>query len=232
MNYLILDYNSVFVAKEEPRTILQHIQNIELQKPMLSVLYPNTIETSSYCQQVLKVLNNEFVSGFATIEDDKHKLQNELTRNDYFYAVWEASSIMTHLKLALSNSYALDALPQCNIALSMGRDALIREVGRAANNTTVQIVGQALSLAFKIRDLSNAGHMFWFYNTIIERIGANPQYQNEQNLLNWAKSQRAYAFIAIVSSATGSAANVTHIIDEAIARHDIELYGQQPLSFT
>ena len=232
MNYLILDYDSVFVTKEEPRTILQHIQNIELQKPMLSWAYANTAATS-YCHQVVDLLNNDYVSGFAKIEDHKQKLQNEQNKsNNYFYTVWEASSILSQLKLALNYAYAFDALPQCHIALSMGRDALIRAVGRAANNSAIQIVGQALSLAFKVYDVSNACQMFGFYNTIIDRIDERTQYQNERNLRNWAKAQRAYAFFAIASSTFGGALNIAHIVDEATAQHDIENYGQQVLSFT
>ena len=229
MNYLILDYNSVFVAKVEHRTILQHIQNIELQKPVLSWEYANT-SAISYCQQVVDLLNNDFVSGFAKIENYKIKLKNELNKcNNYFYAIWEASSILSQLKFALNNAYAFDALPQCNIALSLGRDALIREVGRTTNSSTMQIVGQALSLAFKVYDISNACKMFWFYNTIVERIAETSSNQNEQNLRNWA---RAYAFFAMASSTIGGASNIAHIVDEAIAQHDIENYGQQSLSFT
>lgn len=232
MNYLVLDYDSVFVTKEEPRTILQHIQNIELQKPMLSWAYANTAATS-YCHQVVDLLNNDYVSGFAKIEDYKQKLQNEQNNsNNYFYSVWEASSILSQLKLALNYAYALDALPQCHIALSMGRDALIKAVGRAANNSAIQIVGQALSLAFKVYDVSNACQMFGFYNTIIERIDERTQYQNERNLRNWAKAQRAYAFFVIVSSTLSGASNIAHIVDEITAQHDIENYGQQSLSFT
>ena len=232
MNYLILDYNSVFVAKEEPRTILQHLQNIELQKPMLSLVFANTA-ASSYCQQVVDLLNNDFASGFAKIEQNKQKLQNELIKgNGNYYSIWEASSILSQLKLALNNAYAFDALPQCNIALSMGRDALIREVGRATNSSAMQIVGQALSLAFKVYDVSNAGKMFWFYNTIVERIDEITQYQNERNMRNWAKAQRAYAFFAISSSMFGGALNITHIVDEVTAQHDIDNYGQQPLALT
>ena len=222
----------MFVAKEEPRTILQHIQDIESQKPMFSWVYANVAATS-YCQQVIDLLNNDYVSGFAKIEDYKQKLQNEQNKsNNYSYAIWEASSILSQLKLALNYAYAFDVLPQCNIALSMGRDALIREAGRAANNSAIQIVGQALSLAFNVYDVSNACQMFGFYNTIIERIDERTQHQNERNLRNWAKAQRAYAFFAIASSTFGGAFNISHIVDEASAQHDIENYGQQSLSFT
>ena len=39
MNYLVVDYNSVFVAKNDVATIKAKIQGIELQKPMLSTWY-------------------------------------------------------------------------------------------------------------------------------------------------------------------------------------------------
>ena len=58
----------MFVAIEEPNTILRHIQSVELQKPLLSGFYNNTESVSAYCRQVLNVLNNDFVSGFAKIE--------------------------------------------------------------------------------------------------------------------------------------------------------------------
>jgi hypothetical protein len=141
-----------------------------------------------------------------------------------------ASSILTHLWLSLRNACPFDALPHCNIPLSLGRDALIEEVSKAANNSVVTIIGQILSLAFKITDTNNVGQMFWFYNTIIAQIGQNPQYENERNLLNWAKGQRAYAWIAIANTVIAGVANVSHILSEATAQRDIEEYGQQPLT--
>lgn len=205
---------------------------IEMQKPMLSGLYTNAANIA-YCQQVLNVLENDFVSGFTKIENYKHSLRNELVRvpiND-FSATWVASNILIHLKLALPNACPFDALPHCNIPLSLGRDALIQEVSKAANNSTVTMVGQILSLAFKISDMNKVGQMFWFYNTIISQIGQNPQYENERNLLNWAKGQRAYAYLAMATTVIGGAANVAHIINDATAQRDIEQYGQQQLQF-
>lgn len=231
MNYLITYENSVFVAKQDPHVIMQQIQMIEMQKPMLSGLYTNAANIA-YCQQVLNMLENDFVQGFTKIENYKKSLRNELTRvpvND-FYATLVASNILIHLKLALPNACPFDALPHCNIPLSLGRDTLIQEVSKAANNSTVTMVGQILSLAFKISDMNKVGQMFWFYNTIISQIGQNPQYENERNLLNWAKVQRAYAYLAIATTVIGGAANVAHIISEASAQRDIEQYGQQPLS--
>lgn len=233
MNYLITYGNSVFVAREEPNAILRHIQSVELQKPMLSGFYNNAESVSMYCQQVLNVLNNDFVSGFAKIEQYKQDLNSELNRipNDIFYATWTASNILNQLKLSLHYTCPFDALPHCNIALSLGRDAVIQEVCKAANNSAVTIVGQILSLAFKITDMNKVGQMFWFYNAIIAQIGQNPLYENERNLLNWAKAQRAYAYLAMATTVIGGAANVAHIISEASAQRDIEQYGQKPLTF-
>ena len=205
---------------------------IEMQKPMLSGLYTNAANIA-YCQQVLNVLENDFVSGFTKIENYKQSLRNELTRvpvND-FYATWAASNILTHLKLALPNACPFGALPHCNIPLSLGRDALIQEVSKAANNSTVTMVGQILSLAFKISDMNKVGQMFWFYNTIIAQIGQNPQYENERNLLNWAKGQRAYTYLAMAATMIGGTADVAHIISDASAQRDIEQYGQQTLTY-
>lgn len=232
MNYLITYENSVFVAKQDPRVIMQQIQMIEMQKPMLSGLYTNAANIA-YCQQVLNMLEHGFVQGFTKIESYKQSLRNELTRIpiNVFNATWVASNILIHLKLALHNACPFDALPHCNIPLSLGRDALIQEVIKAANNTVVTIIGQILSLAFKVNDMNKVGQMFWFYNTIIAQIGQDPQYENERNLLNWAKGQRAYAYLAMATTVIGGAANVAHIISEASAQRDIEQYGQQTLTF-
>ena len=232
MNYLITYENSVFVAKQDPRVIMQQIQMIEVQKPMLSGLYTDTTNIA-YCQQVLNVLENDFVDGFTKIENYKQSLRNELTRVpiNVFNASWVASNILIHLKLALPNACPFDALPHCNIPLSLGRDALIQEVCEAANNLVTTVIGQILSLAFKINDMNNVGQMFWLYNTIIAQIGQNPQYENERNLLNWAKGQRAYAYLAMATTVIGGAANVAHIISETSAQRDIEQYGQQTLTY-
>ena len=232
MNYLITYENSVFVAKQEPCVIMQQIQIIEMQKPMLSGLYSNTANIA-YCQQVLNVLENDFVQGFTKIERYKQSLRNELTRVplNIFNVTWVASDILLHLKLSLQNACPFDALPHCNIPLSLGRDALIQEVSKAANNSALTIISQILSLAFKINDMNKVGQVFWFYNAIIAQIGQNPQYENERNLLNWAKGQRAYAYVAMAITMIGGSANVAHIISEASAQRDIEQYGQQQLQF-
>lgn len=80
-----------------------------------------------------------------------------------------------------------------------------------------------------ISDMNNIGQMFWFYKTIIGQIGQNPQYEYEPNLLNWAKGQRAYAYLAMATTMIGGVANVAHIISETSAQRDIEQYGQQLL---
>ena len=224
MNYLITYGNSLFVANEDPNVILQHIQTLELQKPMLSGLYTNVESVSMYCRKVLNVLNNDFVSGFTKIEKYKQDLSNELYKspNNIFYATCIASNILSELKLSLRYSCSFDALPHCKIALSLGIDAVIREVCKAANNSTISIVGQVLSFAFKLGDMNNIGKMFWFYNSIIEHIGENPLYENERNLLNWAKGQRAYAYIVMATTMLGGATNVAHVVNEANAQRDIE----------
>lgn len=223
----------MFVAKEELNAILRHIQCVELQKPMLSGFYNNSESVSIYCQHVLNILNNDFVFGFAKIEKYKQDLNNELNRipNDIFYATWTASTILNQLKLSLHYACPFEALPHCNIALSLGRDAVIHEVCRAANNSTISIIGQVLSFAFKLGDMNNIGKMFWFYNSVIQSIGNNPQSENERNLFNCARGQRAYAYIAMATTMIGGVVNVSHIINDATAQRDIEQYGQQPLIF-
>lgn len=56
-------------------------------------------------------------------------------------------------------------------------------------------------------------------------------YENERRLLDWAKGQRAYAYIAMATTMIGGAVNVAHIINDATAQRDIEQYGQLPLAF-
>ena len=84
-------------------------------------------------------------------------------------------------------------------------------------------------MAFKIKDISDIGKMFWYYNRIVTLLGINPCYDNERNLLNWAKGQRAHAFFAFIPTLAGGAASIAHIIDEATAKRDIENNGQYSL---
>ena len=212
---------------------MQHIQQIELHKPGLSDLCDDVARIAFYCQQVLELLDNDLASGFTRIEAYKQKLQSELLRRDtYFQAAWEASWILNQLMSALHHSYAFDALPQCHVALSAGRNELIREATHAANSTAAQMIGQALSLAFNVWEANNANKVYWFYNSIVEQLDETSLYQNERNLCKWANAQRGYAFYAMISSALGGAGNVAHIIDEATAKRDVGNYGEQSLSLT
>ena len=232
MNYLIVDYNSVFVAKNDVATIKAKIQGIDLQKPMLLTWYiHNQFAALSYGQQVLNLLVEDFASGFSKIEEYKRKLNDELQRGNgnYSYALWIASDILRHLRFSLDYAIAFDRLPHCDMLISHVRDEVIKGVSRSANNATIELMGTVLSLAFKIKDINDIGKVFWFYNRLVTLLGENPNYDNERNLLNWAKGQRAHAFFAFVPTLVGGAASIAHIIDEATAQHDMDCYGQCPL---
>lgn len=230
MNYLIVDNMDVFVAKVAPDMIVSQIQSIESQKTILLGCYVNSQSFSIYYNLVLNMLDKCFSAGFAVIERYKNMLRDEIASGcNNFMAVWNVSNIVSQLKLSLHYAIPFDSLPTCNITLSAGRDALIKMFSQATNKSVIKIIGNVLSLAFKIVDLGNIGKMFWFYNTIIIRIGENPQYENERNLLRWAKAQRGYAYFALIPAVAGGAANVASIIDEVTAKREIEQYGQKPL---
>lgn len=234
MNYLIVDYNSVFVAKNDITTIKAKIQGIELQKPMLSTWYiHNQFAALCYCQQVLNLLVEDFASGFSKIEEYKRKLNDELQRGigNNSFALWVASDILIQLRFSLDYAIAFNQLPHCNVLMSHLRDEIIKGVCKSTKNLTIELMGNVLSLAFKIKDISDIGKMFWYYNRIVTLLGINPCYDNERNLLNWAKGQRAYSYFAMATTVIGGAADVAHIISETSAQRDIEQYGQQQLQF-
>ena len=232
MNYLIVDNNSVFVAKTDIAVLKAKIQRIELQKPMLSTWYINNQATEvAYCQQVVTLLQEDFASGFSKIEMYKQRLCAELQKGfgNNSYAVWVASDILIQLRVSLNNAIAFDRLLHCNVLMSHLRDELISRACKYAKNPTIELMGNVLSLAFKLKDVGDIGKMFWYYNRIVNLLGENPQYENERNLLTWAKGQRAHAFFAFIPTLVGGAENIAHIIDEATAQRDLEQYGQQPL---
>lgn len=111
------------------------------------------------------------------------------------------------------------------------RDEIIKGVCKSTKNPTIELMGNVLSLAFKIKDISDIGKMFWYYNRIVTLLGINPCYDNERSLLNLAKGQRAYSYFAMATTVIGGAADVAHIISETSAQRDIEQYGQQQLQF-
>ena len=232
MNYLIVDYNSVFVAKNDVATIKAKIQGIELQKPMLSTWYiHNQFAALGYCQRVLNLLVEDFANGFSKIEDYKRKLNDELQRGsgNYSFALWVASDILIQLRFSLDYAIAFNQLPHCDVLMSHLRDEMIKGVCRSTKNSTIELMGNVLSLAFKIKDISDIGKMFWYYNRIVTLLGINPYYDNERNLLNWAKGQRAHAFFAFIPTLLGGAASIAHIIDEATAKLDMKNYGEYSL---
>ena len=232
MNYLIVDNNSVFVAKTDVSVLKAKIQRIELQKPMLSTWYINNQTAElAYCQQVAKLLQEDIASGFSKIEMYKHRLSTELQKGfgSNSYAVWVASDILIQLRIALTNAIAFDQLPHCNVLMSQMRDEIIKGVCKSAKNSTIELMGNVLSLAFKLKDVGDIGKIFWFYNRIVTLLGENPQYENERNLLTWAKGQRAHAFFAFIPTLAGGVASIAHIIDIAAMQCDLEQYGQQPL---
>lgn len=233
MNYLILEYNSVFVAKVDPKVIAAKIKNIPLQYPMYNVGYMKSNGYMNYCQQVLNLLTDDFVEGFRKIEEYKQKLHEQLRTcgSDYFAAYLEASNILNQLQLclAVAEITPFDRIPQCNPFLSYTRDEIISGLCKATKNPILELIGHAFTLGLKANDWRNIDDVLTFYNKIVITIGEKPLYENECKLLEWAKAQRGYTYFASVQTACGGIKDVVHIIDKATAISDIEKCGNRKL---
>lgn len=237
MHYLINDIKGVCVTKTDISYIRKNIQNIENQKMMMTGYYNSWSKTERipvYCTQLLNLLCSDFVDGFHLIESYKENLSNAISRgntNGYWEAIWRTTEILCNLKCLLYYAIPFDNLPTYNPTNSITFDTLIQNLEQTTKNNTLKILCETLSLAFKITDMANISNVFWYYHTLINRLESSGYDLSsvESNLLQWAKAQRGYFYLAVVHTAIGATGNIMSIITETTAQQDIQNF--QPLSF-
>ena len=216
MEHLIISPSGVYATRTNPDFILGRIRNIEVHRPML---IGSNVYYEDYCKQVCNLLEQEYIAGYTVVETYKQRLQS---CRDYFTMSMEASRILWELQLSLVNAIPIDKLPQVNPVLSITRDELIKGFCKSTHNNIVQLIGNVVSLGFKVKDLSDIGCAFSYYCTLVNALSMHQQYENERRLLAWAKAQRGYAFFAFIPTLIGGAATIAHLLDEATALKDIE----------
>lgn len=216
MKNLIISPNGVYATQTNPEVIQGRIRNIEARRPML---IGSNVYYEDYCKQVYDLLEQEYIPGYTVVETYKQRLKS---CRDYVTMSMEASRILWELQWSMRNAIPIDKLPQVNPVLSITRDELIKGFCKSTHNNTIELIGNVVSLVFKVKDLSDIGYVFSYYCTLVDALSMNQQYENERRLLAWAKAQRGYAFFAFIPTLVGGAVTIAHLVDEATALKDIE----------
>jgi hypothetical protein len=216
MKNLIISPNGVYATQTNPEVIQGRIRNIEACRPML---IGSNVYYEDYCKQVYDLLEQEYIPGYTVVETYKQRLKS---CRDYVTMSMETSRILWDLQWSMRNAIPIDQLPQVHPILSVTRDELIKGFCKSTHNNTIELIGNVVSLVFKVKDLSDIGYVFSYYCTLVDALSMNQQYENERRLLAWAKAQRGYAFFAFIPTVVGGAVTIAHLVDEATALKDIE----------
>ena len=191
MKNLIISPNGVYATQTNPEVIQGRIRNIEARRPML---IGSNMYYEDYCKQVYDLLEQEYIPGYTVVETYKQRLQS---CRDYVTMSMEALRILWELQWSMRNAIPIDKLPQVNPVLSITRDELIKGFCESTHNNTIELIGNVVSLVFKVKDLSDIGYAFSYYCTLVDALSMHQQYENELRLLAWAKAQRGYAFLLL-----------------------------------
>ena len=216
MKNLIISPYGVYATQTNPEVIQERIRNIEARRPML---IGSNVYYEDYCKQVYDLLEQEYIPGYTVVETYKQRLKS---CRDYVTMSMEASRILWDLQWSMRNAIPIDKLPQVHSILSVTRDELIKGFCKSTHNNTIELIGNVVSLVFKVKDLSDIGYVFSYYCALVDALSMNQQYENERRLLAWAKAQRGYAFFAFIPTLVGGAVTIAHLVDEATALKDIE----------
>ncbi|MBR1929392.1 MAG: hypothetical protein IJ834_06670 [Paludibacteraceae bacterium] len=232
MYYLIKSISGIFVTAMDKQEMLSEIQKIESEK----VKYPSS-NTAYDVQQrlqfiidVLNFLDTVFAKELYRVEKWKEKilqtLQNENSISGYSWTQTGASYVLLQVKelLMQGNTIPSHELPTCRhevyIPTPPENDAEHKQ-----QNNTEKIVEHAASAILHTGTLIFAQYTYNFYNEIVtkfesEQIVMHRQltpYENQ--LLNWAKTERDHAIYARFDDAfkvvTHGAQSIVYAIDES-----------------
>ncbi len=216
MKHLIISSSGVYATQTNLEVIQGRIRNIEACR---SMLIGSNVYYEDYCKQVCDLLDQEYIPGYTVVETYKQRLKS---CRDYITMSMEASRILWELQWSMRNAIPIDKLPQVNPVLSITRDELIKGFCKSTHNNTIKLIGNVVSVVFKVKDLSDIGYAFFYYCTLVDALSMHQQYENERRLLAWAKAQRGYSFFAFIPTLVGGAATIAHLLDEATALKDVE----------
>ena len=159
MKHLIISPSGVYATQTTPEVIQGRIRNIEARRPML---IGSNVYYEDYCKQVYDLLEQEYIPGYTVVETYKQRLKS---CRDYVTMSMETSRILWDLQWSMRNAIPIDKLPQVHPILSVTRDELIKGFCKSTHNNTIELIGNVVSLVFKVKDLSDIGYIFSFVNT-------------------------------------------------------------------
>ena len=206
MHYLIKSISGIFVTTMDKQEMLSEIQKIESGLSIYS--YGNTKLDSQrrlqFINDVLNFLDTAFTKELYHVETWKERIRKSLQTENIIFGYsgtqTEASNVLFQVKnlLIRENPIPFNSLPTCRHEASVPTPHE-NDAEHKQQNNTEKIVEHAASAILHTGTFISAQYTYNFYNEIVtkfenEQIVLHRQltpYENQ--LLNWAKTERDHA---------------------------------------
>lgn len=190
----------------------------------------------TFCNKVYSILSTRMVQGLYAVEKTKHKLKEGMTSDNAVVLLGISSyalSALCEIKDRFSNAIPLSQMPSCKQFLSIENDLFETAIKELCDNAIVKELIKIGAIAKGVYDATKIVTVFMFYRNIVKELEweiNNADWklcEVEQWLLDKAKAECGYCFLALVKAGFAISNDIKDFINEAKAQIDIEEFERK-----
>lgn len=225
------DDHGLFIIKTSVEDISRRIDEIVSYKNRYAAdIRQNKALCKSYCNKTLRLLEECFIPDMWAIEKYKrHLYYYKDSDNIELLQIGKISSdgILANINSMLTTVIPLKDFPSCKEFFNLTKDVSSEIAKQAIKDHIAKMKLHGILATEKAGDAINIIDIFKFYNNIITELKREVSEEHwvlsplEQALLNRAKTEQAYCFMAILKTGHNFVKELEGIIDEATALEEI-----------
>ena len=226
------DEHGLFITKIGVDEIKQRVNEIEVyNKRYAADIKQDKALCKSYCNKTLRLLEDCFMPDMWAIEKSKRRLYDYKDSDNFeMLKIGKATCdvILTNINSMLTTVVPLKDFPSCKEFLDITKDVSAEVAKQAINDRIAKMGLHGILAVEKANDAIDIMDIFKFYNNIVVELNREVTEEHwvlsplEQALLDRAKAEQGYCFLAMLKTGYNFVKELKGIIDEATAKNDIK----------
>ena len=190
----------------------------------------------TFCNKVYSILSTRMVQGLYAVEKTKHKLKEGMTSDNTAILLGTSSyalSALCEIKERFSHAIPLSQLPSCKHFLSIENDLFEASIKELCDNAIVKQLINIGAIAKGVYDGTTIVQVLMFYRNIVKELEWEINKANwklcetERWLLDKAKAECGYCFLALVKVGYSISEDITDFINEVKAQNYIKEFEEK-----
>lgn len=190
----------------------------------------------TFCNKVYSILSTRIVQGLYAVEKTKHKLKEGMTSDNTAILLGTSSyalSALCEIKERFSHAIPLSQLPSCKHFLSIEGDLFEASIKELCDNAIVKQLINIGAIAKGVYDGTTIVQVLMFYRNIVRELEWEINKANwklcetERWLLDKAKAECGYCFLALVKVGYSISEDITDFINEVKAQNYIKEFEEK-----